>query len=198
MAITLMRTSGSPIVVEAKDFSTCLLDRTPEHLSFAAYVLAHLGSSLVGTQKVSELAAGVDVKPGDGWIVNDPHTAGALHQGDVSVIMPTFYGDEHLGWSFVNMHVLDVGGVGISGFAPGAHDVWQEGLRFPPVKIIENGAINGEWETYIAANVRAPGEVLNDIRSMIAANNTAQRKLQQIVDEYGVERHREFCEINKD
>ncbi|MFX8895431.1 hydantoinase B/oxoprolinase family protein, partial [Acinetobacter baumannii] len=85
----------------------------------------------------------------------------AMHQGDVSVIMPTFYGDEHLGWSFANMHVLDVGGVGISGYAPGAHDVWQEGMRFPPVKIIENGAINGEWEHYIAANVRAPGEVLN-------------------------------------
>ena len=46
---------------------------------------------------------------GDGWIVNDPHSAGAMHQGDVSVIMPTFYGDEHIGWSFANMHVLDVG-----------------------------------------------------------------------------------------
>jgi len=49
------------------------------------------------------------------------------------------------------MHLLDVGGVGISGYAPGAHDVWQEGMRFPPVKIIDNGAINEEWEHYIAA-----------------------------------------------
>src|SRR4051794_2296539 len=198
MAITLMRTSGSPIVVEAKDFSTCLLDRTPEHLSFAAYVLAHLGSSLVGTQKVSELAAGVDVKPGDGWIVNDLHTAGAMHQGDVSIIMPTFYGDEHLGWSFANMHVLDVGGVGISGYAPGAHDVWQEGMRFPPVQIIREGRIDPEWEKYIAANVRAPGAVLNDIRSMVASNNTASGKLNQIIDEFGLENHKRYCEINKD
>ena len=121
-----------------------------------------------------------------------------MHQGDVSVIMPTFYEDELLGWSFANMHVLDVGGVGVSGYAPGAHDVFQEGLLFPPVRIIRDGKIDSEWEHYIAANVRAPGEVLNDIRSMIAANNTASRKLEQIVSEYGVDRHREFCEINKD
>src|SRR5215469_7290169 len=91
MAITLMRTSGSPVVVEVRDFSTCLMDTTPEHLGFAAYVTAHLGSSLVGVQVVAELAAQLgDLRPGDGWIVNDPHTGGALHQGDVGVIMPTF------------------------------------------------------------------------------------------------------------
>jgi N-methylhydantoinase B len=121
-----------------------------------------------------------------------------MHQGDVSVIMPTFYGDEHLGWSFCNLHVLDVGGVGISGYAPGAHDVYQEGMRFPPIRIIRDGRIDTEWEKYIAANVRAPGPVLNDIRSMIASNNTAVRKLTGIVDEFGLERHRQFCDINKD
>ena len=197
MGITLVRTSGSPIVTSSKDFSTCLMDTIPEHLAFASYVLFHVGSSLIGTQVITELVTD-DLRPGDGWMVNDPHSAGAMHQGDVSVIMPTFFEDELLGWSFANMHVLDVGGVGVSGYAPGAHDVFQEGLLFPPVRIIREGKIDSEWEHYIAANVRAPGEVLNDIRSMIAANNTASRKLEQIVSEYGVDRHREFCEINKD
>jgi N-methylhydantoinase B len=198
MAITLVRTSGSPVVTEAKDFSTCLLDTVPEHLGFAAYVLFHIGSSLVGTQVIGSLVVDGDLRPGDGWLVNDPHTAGAMHQGDVSVIMPTFYEGEHLGWSFANMHVLDVGGVGISGYAPGARDVYQEGLLFPPIRIIRDGGIDIEWEHFIAANVRAPGPVLNDIRSMIAANNTGARKLGEIVKEFGIERHREFCEINKD
>ena len=119
-------------------------------------MLFHIGSSLIGTQ-VDRRASSSDgdLRPGDGWIVNDPHTAGAMHQGDVSVIMPTFHSDEHLGWSFANMHVLDIGGVGISGYAPGAHDVYQEGLRFPPIRIIRDGAIDSEWEKFIAANVRA-------------------------------------------
>ncbi|MCW2995177.1 MAG: hypothetical protein JWQ18_2672 [Conexibacter sp.] len=199
MAITLVRTSGSPIVTESKDFSTCLMDTTPEHLGFSSYVLFHVGSSLVGTQVIADLVrAGAELKPGDGWVVNDPHTGGAMHQGDVSIIMPTFYDGEHLGWSFANMHVLDVGGVGISGYAPGAHDVWQEGMRFPPIQIIRDGKIDGEWEKYIAANVRAPGAVLNDIRSMVASNNTASRKLNQIIDEFGLENHKKYCEINKD
>jgi N-methylhydantoinase B len=198
MAITLMRTSGSPIVTASKDFSTCLLDTKPEHLGFSAHVLVHIASSLIGTQVIEELVVPGDLRPGDGWIVNDPHGAGAMHQGDVSVIMPTFHGDDHLGWSFVNMHVLDIGGVGISGYAPGARDVYQEGLRFPPVRIIRDGAIDSEWTSFIGANVRMPGPVLNDIRSMIAANNTASRKLSDILDEFGPERHALYCEVNKD
>ena len=71
-------------------------------------------------------------------------------------------------------------------------------MRFPPARIIRDGAIDEEWETYIGANVRVPGPVLNDIRSMIAANNTAARKLGEIIGDYGIERHREYCEINKD
>ena len=71
-------------------------------------------------------------------------------------------------------------------------------MRFPPIKIMRDGMIDREWENYIAANVRAPGAVLNDIRSMVASNNTATAKLQQIIDEFGLEAHQAYCEINKD
>ena len=57
MAITLVRTSGSPIVTESKDFSTCLMDLTPEHLGFSSYVLFHVGSSLIGTQVIAAIIA---------------------------------------------------------------------------------------------------------------------------------------------
>ena len=198
MAVTLVRTCGSAIVTEAKDFSTCLLDTKPEHISFMTHVIFHLASSLIGTQAIAAVTRDQEIRPGDGWIVNDPHTAGAMHQGDVAIIMPTFYRDEHVGWSFADMHVTDIGGVGVSAFAPGARDVYQEGLRFPPVRIIRDGVMDNQWETFIAANVRASDEVLNDIRSMIAANNTASRKLVDVLDEFGLERHRQFSEINKD
>jgi len=199
MAISLVRTSGSPVVVDAKDFSTCLMDTTPEHLGFAAYVLLHLGTSLIGTRRIADrLRQSGDLRPGDGWIVNDPHEGGAAHQGDVAVIMPMFHRGEHLGWGFVNMHILDVGGSGISGIAPDAHDVYAEGLRFPGVRMIRDGAIEPAWEEFLEANVRVPGPVLNDVRSMIAANNVGARKLGDIVDRFGVDRFRRLCDVNKD
>jgi N-methylhydantoinase B len=135
MAISLVRTSGSPVVVDAKDFSTCVMDLVPEHLGFAAYVLMHFGTSLLGTRYISDLCRNLDdVRPGDGWIINDPYEGGAAHQGDVAVIMPMFHRDAQVGWGFVNMHILDVGGSGLGGIAPGATDVFSEGLRFPEVR----------------------------------------------------------------
>jgi N-methylhydantoinase B len=200
MAVTLLRTSGSPVVVEAKDFSTCLMDTTPEHLGFAAYVTFHFATSLIGTELIRDRVAesGEEVRPGDGWVVNDAHIGGAAHPGDVAVITPTFYGAEHLGWAFTNMHVLDVGGSGIGGIAPGAHDLYAEGVLFPAIPMIRNGAIEPEWEQFMMANSRAPGPVLNDLRSMIASNNVGNRKLTEVIDSFGLDRYQHFCALNKD
>ena len=201
MALTLVRTSGSPVAVDSKDFSTCLLDTIPEQLSFSSYVVFHAASSLIGTEVLaSRLREGVagELRPGDGWIANDPHESGAMHQGDCGIIMPIFHRDEHLGWAFSNMHMADVGGSGLSGFAPAAKTMYEEGVRFPAIRIICEGRIDPAWEQFIAANVRLPAPVINDIRSMIAANNVAARKLGAIVERYGLERHREFSEAAKD
>jgi N-methylhydantoinase B len=199
MALAMVRTSTSPVVYEAKDFSTCFFDTVPDQLGFSGYVLFHIGSSRGGVRSIMELGGIGDLKPGDGYITNDPRAGGAMHQADIGVIMPMFYkNDELVGWGFANMHVLDIGGVGVSGYAPGARDVYQEGLRFPPVKIIKNGKIDSEWARFIGANVRAPAAVLSDIRSMIAANNVvANQRLNSIIDEFGLEGYRELCEINK-
>ncbi len=197
MALAMVRTSTSPVVYEAKDFSTCFFDTVPDQLGFSGYVLFHIGSSLGGVRKVMELSDG-SLRPGDGYITNDPRAGGAMHGADVGVIMPMFYHDELVGWGFANMHVMDIGGVGVSGYAPGAHDVFEEGLRFPPVRIIRDGRIDSEWSRFIAANVRAPGAVLSDIQSMIAANHVvASQRLNSIIDEFGLAGYRELCEVNK-
>jgi N-methylhydantoinase B len=199
MALTLIRTSGSPVVTSGRDFCTCIMDEQGEQLGISAYVLLHSASSLLSTRAVrNQLAAnGETPRPGDGWIVNDPHTGGALHQGDVSIVMPIFFENEHVAWGSATMHVLDIGGGGVSGFAPAARTMYEEALRFPPTKVIEGGMLVSTWEGFIAANVRAPEAVINDIRSMIAANNVAAAKLTEIINEYGLERHRAYSELNK-
>jgi N-methylhydantoinase B len=200
MAITLRRTSGSPIVTDSLDFCTCLLDAEGEQLALSAHVLNHSASSVLGTARIiRDLRDRGDVPlSGEGWIVNDPYDGGAMHQGDVGVVMPMFFGQELVGWGFANLHVLDIGGGGVSGMNPGAHTVYDEGLRFPAVKIISGGQIEPAWEQLITCNVRVPRPVVNDIRSMIAANNVAQRKLVEVIERFGLDAHREYCELNKD
>lgn len=197
MAIALTRTSGSPVVYEVQDFATSLLDTDGEQLAMSATVLLHAGSSLLGTVAIIESLNGASPREGDGWIVNDSFSAGAQHQGDVAIIMPTFYAGEHVGWAFTNVHVLDVGGMGVSGFAPGAKTVFDEGVRFPATRVMRDGELEQEWVDYIRANVRIADLVINDLRAMIAANNVAQRKLVELIDRFGLADYKEFCEINK-
>ena len=197
MATTLIRTSGSPILSEAKDFCTAVFDRKGEHIGFSGYVIAHLGSSLEGVRSVIR-DYGDDVHPGDAFILNDPYDAGAIHQGDVAVVSPIFSsdGEELIGWSFSNAHILDVGGMSPGGWAPVAWDVYGEALRLPPTRIVSRGEFVPELVRLLLANVRLP-IVLNDVRSLVAANNVAQMRIAALVDEYGLTEYERYVEVNK-
>jgi N-methylhydantoinase B len=197
MGITLVRTSGSPVVAEAKDLSCTVLDENGEQIGFAGFVAFHVATSELAVQAVLRLYEMDDIAPGDAFIANDPHTAGAIHQGDVGLVMPYYHAGEFVGWGYVNEHLLDVGGSAVSGFAPEARDCFSEALRFPGVRCMRGGKLSYDWMTFIATNVRAPGAVLNDLRSMVAGLNAGQRRLSGILDDYGREAHREFCRVNK-
>jgi N-methylhydantoinase B len=188
MAITLMRTSGSPVVTEAKDFSVCLLDTDVEQLAFSGWVSFHISTAVLGVQAVLERTAVEDLRPGDAFMCNDPHTSGAIHQGDVGIVMPLFVDGVLRGYGYVNEHVLDIGGSAVSGFAPEARDCFSETLRFSGIRIARDGILDPQWEEFIATNVRLPGPVLNDIRSMIASLNVGQARLEGLIHQIGPER----------
>jgi N-methylhydantoinase B len=190
MAITLMRTSGSPVVTDAKDFSTCIMDAQVEQIAFSGFVTFHISTAVLGVQAVLRNTPVEEIRPGDAFMCNDPHTSGAIHQGDVGIVMPFFFDDELVAWGYVNEHVLDIGGSAVSGFALGAYDSYSETLAFPGTRMVRGGRIEPVWEQFIATNVRLSGTVLNDIRSMIAANNAGQRRLETMLSEIGVARFR--------
>jgi N-methylhydantoinase B len=198
MAITLMRASGSSVVTDTRDFCTAIFDADAEQLAFSGWVTLFSVASLIGTEAVAEkFGEDPELAPGDAFVVSDPYTTGSLHQADIGIVMPLFRGDDLVGWAFCAEHVLDVGGIAVGGSAPSAHDVWSEALRFPAIKIASKGVIDRNWEDFIAASVRVPVQVINDIRSMIAACNTAQRKLDETIDRYGVEEYRRLSEVTK-
>jgi len=183
MAATLLRTSGSPVLTEAHDFCTALFDAEGELIGFSGYVVAHVGSSTEGVRAVIR-EHGDDVAAGDAFICNDPYDSGAIHQGDVGIVSPLFWEDELVGWAFSNAHVLDVGGMSPGGWAPEAWDVYSEALRWPVARIVRAGAFVDDLVKLLLKNVRSP-IVLNDIRSLVAANNTASSRLAALLDRYG-------------
>jgi N-methylhydantoinase B len=197
MTVTLIRTSGSPVVTEGKDFSTSVLDVHAEQIGFSGYVAFHISTSFLGVAAVLRNYPMDDIRPGDGFLINDPHTAGAIHQGDAAIVMPYYYRDQFIGWGHIDEHVLDVGGSAVSGFAPDARDCFSEALRFPGVRVIRDGLIDPNWQLFLETNVRVPGPVINDLRSMVAAHYTGQERLSRLIDEFGIEEFQLYSEINK-
>ncbi|MFD4195652.1 hydantoinase B/oxoprolinase family protein [Amycolatopsis thermoflava] len=197
MGIAMIRSSGSPVITEAGDFNTALFDPTGRIYAYSDYVQFHIGSGSVAVQNLVKAIEGEPLAPGDAFICNDPHTAGASHPPDTNVISPIFHGDELIGWAQSQAHLIDVGGMTPGGFAPGAHDCYAEALRLPPgVKIFDRGE-PVEWVRRILLNnVRVPALFWNDVRSLVASNNTGIRRLLGTIEEFGLEQFREYTKLS--
>ncbi|MFD8158051.1 hydantoinase B/oxoprolinase family protein [Streptomyces malaysiensis] len=197
MGIAMIRSSGSPVITEAGDFNTALFDPTGRIYAYSDYVQFHIGSGSVAVQNLVREIAGEPLAPGDAFICNDPHTAGASHPPDTNVISPIFHGDELIGWAQSQAHLVDVGGMTPGGFAPGAHDCYSEALRLPPgVKIFEKGE-PVEWVRRILLNnVRVPALFWNDVRSLVASNNTGIQRLLATIGEFGLDDFREYTRLS--
>lgn len=197
MGIAMIRSSGSPVITEAGDFNTALFDPTGRIYAYSDYVQFHIGSGSVAVQNLVKTIEGEPLAPGDAFICNDPHTAGASHPPDTNVISPIFHGEELIGWAQSQAHLVDVGGMTPGGFAPGAHDCYAEAMRLPPgVKIFERGE-PVEWVRRILLNnVRVPALFWNDVRSLVASNNTGIRRLTSTIEEFGLERFRAYTTLS--
>lgn len=193
MGIAMIRSAGSPVITEAGDFNTALFDAEGRILGFSDAVQLHIGSGSVSVQNLIATIDGEPLYPGDAFICNDPHTSGASHPPDVNVISPVFHDDELVGWAQSQAHLVDVGGMTAGGFAPDAYDCFSEAIRFPPgVKIYERGQPVESVRRTLLNNVRLPALLWNDVRSLVASNNTGIRRLTDTIAEIGLEDFRRF------
>ncbi|GAA2218320.1 hydantoinase B/oxoprolinase family protein [Micromonospora olivasterospora] len=197
MGIAMIRSSGSPVITEAGDLNTALFDAQGRIWSYSDYVQFHIGSGSVAVQNLIKAVEGEPLHPGDAFISNDPHTAGASHPPDTNVISPIFYGDELIGWAQSQAHLVDVGGMTPGGFAPAALDCYAEALRLPPgVKIYDRGQPVESVRRLLLNNVRVPVLYWNDVRSLVASNNTGIKRLLATVQEFGLDRFREYTRLS--
>jgi N-methylhydantoinase B len=196
MGITIERTSGQPAATDAKDYSCVLCKADGGSIAYYGNNLQHLGDSLTGTQAIIEAFDPETISPGDAFIYNDPFSTGALHQADIAVQAPVFHDDELVAWIFTNIHHADIGGMTPAGFCPESRDVYGEGLRMSPIKLVDDGRMNDAVMTLIETNVRTP-IVLGDIRSQLASINVGRERVLEVIGEHGVGEWSRYLAVNE-
>ena len=186
MYLTLQRTSRSTYVKEAADFATAILDTKGD---IFAYPQSASFNFLMDCNYVSTIRAVPEVEPGDVIVTNDPYLSEALstHLPDLHLIRPYFHLGRVVayGWCFV--HLTDVGGAVPSSMSPAFTEIFQEGLRIPPMKVIERGQYNEDFVKLFTANSRAPEINMGDLRAMVGALEIGAQRVADLIERYGVE-----------
>jgi N-methylhydantoinase B len=191
MGLTLLRTTRSPILNEARDFVTGLYDRKGRMLEQTEYipVLAF------AVQPVCENIIryfGDDIRPGDVILHNDVFTGGNQNN-DVAVFKPVFHEKDLVAWAVCKGHQADIGGAVAGGYNPEAREVWQEALRITPVKIVEAGKIRKDVWDLIFANIRYD-IVEEDIKAEMGGCVVGERGVKALMEKYGLGRFNDHVE----
>ena len=184
MSISLQRTTRSPILCEAKDFVTGLYDAEGRMLEQTEN-LPILSFSLAPVCKFIREYFRDDLHDGDVIFHNDVFTLGN-QLNDVAVFKPIFFRGELVGWSAAKGHQADIGGAVQGGYNPDATECWQEGLRIPPVKVVEAGKLRKDVWGLIFANIRLD-IVSEDMKAEMGACVVGERRLQSLLTKYGRE-----------
>ncbi len=180
MGATLKRTAFSPNIKERRDYSTAVFDADGRMVAQGDHMPVHLGSMPLS---VSAAIENRKIGPGDMILVNDPYKGGT-HLPDLTLVSAVFRNNRRLFYVACRAHHSDVGGM-TPGSMPLAEEIFQEGLRIPPVTLIRGGKINRDVWDMVLANVRTPEERDGDLAAMLSANRTGERRLLEIVKKYG-------------
>jgi N-methylhydantoinase B len=184
MQSTLLRSSFSPIVKEGIDASASLFTADGTTLAQSCSIPIHLATLIPAVRKVIEIHPMDRMRKGDIYVLNDPYTGGT-HLPDIAIIMPIFHRDQVIALSGAMTHHQDVGGMAAGSVPTNATEIYQEGLRIPPLKLRDGDIFNDTLIRIIRQNVRIPDTVMGDINAQIAACTVAARRLAELADNYG-------------
>ncbi|MBT5497439.1 MAG: hydantoinase B/oxoprolinase family protein, partial [Alphaproteobacteria bacterium] len=194
MRATVFRTARSVAIYEARDFSCGLFDAKGQVVAQSE----DIGSHVVPLPWSVESALddlGDDLSPGDIILMNDPYRGGT-HLNDVTIIYPVFEDGELVFFPAVREHWADVGGAVPGSMSGTATEIYQEGMRIPPVKIVEKGEINKPLMEVLLSNMRVREERLGDFNSSLAACRTAERRLTELTSRYSMQVLLDCVELN--
>ncbi|MBI4182500.1 MAG: hydantoinase B/oxoprolinase family protein [Proteobacteria bacterium] len=183
MALTILRTTYSGVLKDNMDYSTGLCDADGNLIAQGLTIPMHLGA--MPTALAAVLARfGNDIRDGDVYILNDPY-AGGMHLPDLFLFKPVYANGERIAFAATVCHHTDMGGRVAGSNAADSTEIYQEGLRIPPLRYYEAGVRNEPVHRIIEKNVRVPVRVFGDIRAQLAACHTAEAALAELVGRLG-------------
>ncbi|NKB57476.1 MAG: hydantoinase B/oxoprolinase family protein [Alphaproteobacteria bacterium] len=176
MQSTLLRSSFSPIVKEGLDASASLFTINGETLSQALAVPIHLATLIPVVRALLDTYSLDTVKEGDIYILNDPYLGGT-HLPDIALMMPVFHDGKPIALSAAMTHHQDVGGMTPGSVPTNATEIYQEGVRIPPLKLRDGDVMNDTFMRMMRQNVRMPDSFEGDLNAQIAACTFGARRL---------------------
>ena len=186
MYVALMRSAYSTNIKERKDHSTAIFDIKGRVVVQGESLPLHLASMLGLVEVVLERVGTENLSPGDMFISNDPFVGRGSHLPDVALVAPVFHGKELVFFVADIAHHADIGGMAPGSMAGGMTEVYQEGLRIPPIRLMRNNEIIEDVFDVILLNVRVPEERRGDYLAQIAANRLGERRLHELFQRWSV------------
>lgn len=183
MGAALRRTALSPNIKERRDYSCAVFDAKGRVISMGDHMPVHLGSMPMSVQAA---IAAIDFAPGDIAILNDPY-AGGTHLPDITMVLPVFLpGHQSPAFYISNRaHHADVGGMFAGSMGP-ANEIFQEGIRIPPVRIVRGGKVEREMLDMILLNVRTSKEREGDLDAQIGACRVGEQRILDLIRKHGL------------
>lgn len=187
MAIALMKSAYSTNIKERRDLSAAVFDAEGRSVVQGEHLPLHLGSMLGLVKHILQRYPRDSIHPGDMFISNDPYVGGGSHLPDVAMAAPVFV-DGRLVLFVGNIaHHADIGGASPGSMAGNLTEIYQEGLRIPPIKIFEKGKRVEDVFDFILLNVRVPKERMGDYQAHFASLRLGVRRLETLYAKWGAE-----------
>ena len=184
MQSTLLRSSFSTVVKEGLDASASLFTPNGETLAQAIAIPIHLATLIPIVEPIARTFPMDEMKPGDLYIMNDPYLGGT-HLPDIAIVMPVFFDERPIAFSAAMTHHQDVGGMSPGSVPPNATEIYQEGIRIPPLKLREGNEFNHTLVEMLKLNVRVPQVFMGDIGAQISACTVGARRVAELAGRYG-------------
>ena len=185
MGEAMLRTSFSQILNSSRDFSTAICGAGSELVAQADHIPVHVGALQPAAAAIIE-AFGDDVNAGDIFLLNDPYHGGS-HLPDVTVFVPVFFGERLAFWAINRAHHSDIGGATYGAYNAAAREIYQEGLRLPPLRFFDRGQMRADILRLLTTNVRHARDFEGDLMAQIGSAKLAERRLHVLEREFGSE-----------